>query len=57
MGIRVDEDTLVKQLEISDCMERVKLPFQQALVNKELPYNVGGEFNQECVCSFKKGTY
>lgn len=52
MGIRVDEDTLVKQLEISDCMERVKLPFQQALVNKELPYTVGGGIGQSRMCMF-----
>lgn len=52
MGIRVDEDSLVKQLKISDCMERTKLPFQQALINKELPYTVGGGIGQSRMCMF-----
>lgn len=52
MGIRVDEDSLVKQLEISNCMDRAKLPFQQALINKELPYTVGGGIGQSRMCMF-----
>lgn len=52
MGIRVDEDALVKQLEISDCMDRAKLPFQQALMNNELPYTVGGGIGQSRMCMF-----
>lgn len=52
MGIRVDEDSLVKQLEISNCMERAKLPFQKALINKELPYTVGGGIGQSRICMF-----
>ena len=27
MGIRVDEDTLVKQLEAENCLDRLKLPY------------------------------
>lgn len=52
MGIRVDEKALVKQLEISDCMDRAKLPFQQALINSELPYTVGGGIGQSRMCMF-----
>lgn len=52
MGIRVDEHTLVKQLEISGCMDRAELPFQKALLNGELPYTVGGGIGQSRICMF-----
>lgn len=52
MGIRVDENSLVKQLEISGCMDRAELPFQKALINKELPYTVGGGIGQSRICMF-----
>lgn len=52
MGIRVDEDTLVEQLKISDCMDRADLPFQKALINRELPYTVGGGIGQSRMCMF-----
>jgi aspartate--ammonia ligase len=52
MGIRVDEDSLVKQLKLSDCMSRAELPFQKALINKELPYTIGGGIGQSRICMF-----
>jgi aspartate--ammonia ligase len=52
MGIRVDEDSLLKQLKISGCMDRAELPFQKALLNKELPYTVGGGIGQSRICMF-----
>ena len=52
MGIRVDEETLKKQLEIRGCMERAELPFQKALLNGELPYTVGGGIGQSRICMF-----
>ncbi len=52
MGIRVDEETLVEQLRISDCMDRAELPFQKALINKELPYTIGGGIGQSRICMF-----
>lgn len=52
MGIRVDEDTLKEQLEISGCPERAQLPFQKALLNKELPYTIGGGIGQSRMCMF-----
>lgn len=52
MGIRVDEDSLIEQLEISGCMDRVNLPFQKALLNKELPYTIGGGIGQSRICMF-----
>ncbi len=52
MGIRVDEDSLKKQLEKADCMERANLPFQKAILNKELPYTIGGGIGQSRICMF-----
>lgn len=52
MGIRVDEDSLLKQLEIRGCSERAELPFQKALLNGELPYTVGGGIGQSRICMF-----
>lgn len=52
MGIRVDEDTLMEQLKISNCMDRAELPFQKALLNKELPYTIGGGIGQSRICMF-----
>lgn len=52
MGIRVDEDSLREQLKISGCMDRAELPFQKALLNKELPYTVGGGIGQSRICMF-----
>jgi aspartate--ammonia ligase len=52
MGIRVDENSLREQLFISGCMERAELPFQKALLNKELPYTIGGGIGQSRICMF-----
>ncbi|MGN0355506.1 MAG: aspartate--ammonia ligase, partial [Muricoprocola sp.] len=52
MGIRVDEESLVKQLEIAGCPERADLPFQKAILNKELPYTIGGGIGQSRICMF-----
>lgn len=52
MGVRVDEDTLIEQLRISGCMDRAGLPFQQSLLNKELPYTIGGGIGQSRICMF-----
>lgn len=52
MGIRVDEETLLRQLEIRGCMDRAQLPFQRALLNGELPYTVGGGIGQSRICMF-----
>lgn len=52
MGIRVDEETLVKQLELSNCTDRVSLPFHKALLDKDLPYTIGGGIGQSRICMF-----
>lgn len=52
MGIRVDEESLLKQLEIRGCMEKAEMPFQKAVLNKELPYTIGGGIGQSRICMF-----
>lgn len=52
MGIRVDEASLVEQLAAAGCPERARLPFQKALINKELPYTIGGGIGQSRICMF-----
>ena len=52
MGIRVDEDSLAAQLEKSGCQDRKDLPFQKAILNKELPYTIGGGIGQSRLCMF-----
>ena len=42
MGIRVDEDSLQEQLEKADCMDRIKYPYHQQILKRELPYSIGG---------------
>lgn len=52
MGIRVDEDSLVKQLEIAGCEDRKELDYHKRLINKELPYTIGGGIGQSRICMF-----
>ena len=52
MGIRVDEDSLRRQLAEAGCEERAELAFQKALLNGELPYTIGGGIGQSRICMF-----
>lgn len=52
MGIRVDEDSLKKQLKAAGCEERSGLAFQKALLNCELPYTIGGGIGQSRICMY-----
>ena len=42
MGIRVDEISIMSQLEKAHALDRVKLPYHQKIIKKELPYTIGG---------------
>jgi aspartate--ammonia ligase len=46
MGIRVNSDTLVKQLEMAGLMENLKFPYHQAILNNRIPLSVGGGIGQ-----------
>ncbi|MDO4440174.1 MAG: aspartate--ammonia ligase [Eubacteriales bacterium] len=52
MGIRVDEEALARQLKLSGCEDRASLPFQKSLLNKELPYTIGGGIGQSRICMY-----
>ena len=49
MGIRVDEESLARQLELSGCESRRELPFHKMLLNGELPLTMGGGIGQSRV--------
>ena len=46
MGIRVNAETLRKQLEMSGQLNFLKYPYHQAIVNNEIPLSVGGGIGQ-----------
>ncbi len=50
MGIRVDENVLRAQCEASDNCDRLELEFHKAILNKELPYSIGGGIGQSRLC-------
>lgn len=52
MGIRVDETSLEKQLEIANAQYRKAYPFHKALLNQELPYSMGGGIGQSRLCMY-----
>ena len=52
MGIRVDKEALLSQLDKAGCPERAKLPFQKAILDEELPYTIGGGIGQSRICMF-----
>lgn len=52
MGIRVDEVTLMSQLKKAGCEERAELPFQKAILDRELPYTIGGGIGMSRICMF-----
>jgi aspartate--ammonia ligase len=52
MGIRVDEETLIKQLKLANCEERKDLEFHKLLIEGKLPYTVGGGIGQSRICMF-----
>lgn len=52
MGIRVDENALAAQLAKAGCPQRADLPFQKAVLEKELPYTIGGGIGQSRICMF-----
>jgi aspartate--ammonia ligase len=52
MGIRVDEQSLVRQLEIRGCTERQKLFWHRKLLHGELPLSIGGGIGQSRLCMY-----
>ncbi len=52
MGIRVDKDALLRQLEMEDKNDRLELYFHQRLVEGSLPLSIGGGIGQSRLCMF-----
>jgi len=52
MGIRVDKDALLRQLEICGATDRKALPFHQAVLKDELPFTIGGGIGQSRMAMF-----
>jgi aspartate--ammonia ligase len=52
MGIRVDKDALLKQLNIRGAEERKELMWHQMLLNGELPLSIGGGIGQSRLCMY-----
>lgn len=52
MGIRVDVESMERQLAMRDCTERKNLLFHRMLLNNELPLSIGGGIGQSRVCMF-----
>jgi len=46
MGIRVDAESLMKQLVISGQMDFLKYPYHQVILNNEIPLSIGGGVGQ-----------
>ena len=52
MGIRVDEASLERQLKEAGCEERKQFKFHKDLLEKKLPYTIGGGIGQSRICMF-----
>ena len=46
MGIRVNAETLRKQLEMSNLLDNLKFPYHQGIINNVLPLSIGGGIGQ-----------
>ncbi len=55
MGIRVDEESLSRQLDERGCNDRRSLPFHKMLLAGELPLTIGGGIGQSRLCMLMMG--
>lgn len=46
MGVRVTKDSLKAQLELTDQMDFLELPYHKAILNDEIPLSIGGGIGQ-----------
>lgn len=52
MGIRVDEHSIVKQLEAKNETYKLSNPYVQGILSHTLPYTIGGGIGQSRLCMF-----
>lgn len=50
MGIRVDAESLHRQLEIENCLERENFDYHKGILSGELPLTIGGGIGQSRLC-------
>ena len=55
MGIRVDEESLDRQLTLANCDHRRELPYHKMLLGGELPLTIGGGIGQSRLCMLMMG--
>ena len=55
MGIRVDPESLDRQLTLAGCDYRRGMPFHKALLAGELPLTIGGGIGQSRLCMLLMG--
>ena len=56
MGIRVDAESLDRQLTLDGCDDRRSLPFHRMLLGNQLPLTIGGGIGQSRLCMLMMGT-
>ncbi|MCA9960129.1 MAG: aspartate--ammonia ligase [Chloroflexota bacterium] len=49
MGVRVNKETLRQQLEITNQLHFLEMPYHQAILNDEIPLSIGGGIGQSRV--------
>ncbi|HEY4544773.1 MAG TPA: aspartate--ammonia ligase [Tissierellaceae bacterium] len=52
MAIRVDKDSLLNQLNLTESNDRLKLDYHKKLIKGELPFTIGGGIGQSRICMF-----
>ncbi len=55
MGIRVSEESLLEQLEKAGAEDRKELPYHRMILEKKLPYTIGGGIGQSRLCMLLLG--
>lgn len=50
MGIRVDKDSLMKQLVYKNDLAKLEYNYHKAIINNELPLTIGGGIGQSRIC-------
>ena len=52
MGIRVNKDSLIKQLEYKKETHKLDNPYCKSIINDELPFTIGGGIGQSRLCMY-----
>lgn len=52
MGIRVDKDALLSQLDERNQQHKAEFPFHKDVINEKLPFTIGGGIGQSRMCMY-----